>query len=56
MRDGGEGNNGGAIMCAGGGTCAGSFEVSEKDCCRRWCYLRVLVRPTIQFPILFPIQ
>ena len=34
MRDGGEGNKGGAIMCARGGTCAGSFEVSEKDCCR----------------------
>ena len=34
VRDGGEGNKGGAIMCARGGTCAGSFEVSEKDCCR----------------------
>ena len=34
MKYGGEGNEGGAVICVGGGSCAGSGEVSERHCCR----------------------
>ena len=34
MRDSSKGNKGGAVMCVGGGPCAGSGGVSEENCCR----------------------
>ena len=34
MKYGGEGTEGGAVICVGGGSCGDSGEVSERHCCR----------------------
>ena len=34
MRDGSEGNVGGAVMCVEGGACVVSGGASDRDCCR----------------------
>ena len=34
VKDGGESNEGGTVMCVGRGTCAGRVGLSERDCRR----------------------